>query len=168
MTPLPTVRVSARLWMAQHAPASPVYNAQILGVKSMDNPNDSGDPPNGGADRSGICVHPDGSSAAPPNYSQCGGLQGLRCPRSSQPCVDDPRSCAADETGCCLTAADCLGICVGPKLSVCREFTGPPCPRANQFCINDPRDTYDPNAGSVDCPGICYRWKAVKLFVSIY
>ncbi|KAL9122112.1 MAG: hypothetical protein Q9187_001334 [Circinaria calcarea] len=121
----------------------------------VENPNDSCDPQNGGADCSGICVYPDGSSAAPPKYAPCGGLQGLRCPRGNQLCIDDPRTCDADGNNCCLMAADCLGICVGPKLTRCGTFSGPTCPNANQFCVDDPRDTCDLNAGGISCAGIC-------------
>ena len=113
----------------------------------VDNPNDSCNPQNGGADCSGICVYPDGSSAAPPKYPSCGGLQGLQCPRRSQHCVEDPRNCPL--------AADCLGICVGPELSVCGGIAGRKCPKTNQICVDDPRDSCDPGAGGRDCQGIC-------------
>ena len=64
--------------------------------KCVDDPRDSCDPKNGGADCPEICVG-----------AACGGFAGLKC-KAGETCVDDPRdSCDPSKGG-----ADCIGVCI--------------------------------------------------------
>eukprot|EP00993_Chasmostoma_nieuportense_P001122 NODE_202_length_2704_cov_109.017850_g188_i0.p1 GENE.NODE_202_length_2704_cov_109.017850_g188_i0~~NODE_202_length_2704_cov_109.017850_g188_i0.p1 ORF type:complete len:855 (+),score=163.21 NODE_202_length_2704_cov_109.017850_g188_i0:131-2566(+) len=66
------------------------------GLNCVDDPSDSCDPNNGGADCAGLCV------AGP-----CGGIAGLPCERGSV-CKDDPTDNCNPDKG----HQDCIGICV--------------------------------------------------------
>ena len=66
------------------------------GLVCVDDPTDSCDPNNGGADCSGTC-----------HFRSCGGFAGTQCPSGST-CVDDPTDTCNPATG----GADCIGICV--------------------------------------------------------
>jgi len=119
------------------------------GQRCRDNPNDSCDPKNGGADCSGICVIPKPKPAA------CGGIAGLRCP-TGQRCIDDPSDSCDPRKG----GADCIGICV-PTVTPpphCGGFAGLRCP-AGLLCVDDPSDSCDPRKGGADCIGICIGLK---------
>lgn len=79
------------------------------GQTCVDDPADSCDPANGGADCTGICLN--AKTAA-----KCGGIAGLACP-AGQTCVDDPTDGCDPANG----GADCGGLCVktcDPKLAL--------------------------------------------------
>jgi hypothetical protein len=108
----------------------------------VDDPSDSCDPDNGGADCSGICVEPEPE----PEPEFCGGFAGIQCSEGLE-CVDVPDDGCDPQNG----GADCAGQCVEPPL--CGGFGNFPCP-AGLWCIDAP-DSCDPNNGGADCPGIC-------------
>jgi hypothetical protein len=113
----------------------------------VDNPNDSCDPQNGGADCGGICV-----DAPPPSNQTCGGFANLPCP-DGKVCVDDPNDSCDPQNG----GADCGGICVDappPKEQLCGGFANLPCPDG-KVCVDNPNDSCDPQNGGADCGGIC-------------
>lgn len=126
----------------------------------VDSPNDGCDIDAGGADCGGICVFLDGRKPPAPAPPKCGGLAGLKCPKKTQVCVDNPRDGCNPKKG----GRDCIGICVekkssplvarATKFTSCGGFTGKTCPKAGQKCVDDPRDTCDPKHAA-DCPGIC-------------
>jgi hypothetical protein len=88
----------------------------------VENPNDSCDPNNGGADCGGVCrdeicsgatarcaagYHWDQYECNCVENSFCGGIAGFQCPAGKK-CIDNPRdSCDPNNGG-----ADCGGICV--------------------------------------------------------
>lgn len=80
------------------------------GLTCVDDPIDSCDPANGGADCSGLCVD---VKTAP----KCGGIAGLTC-ASGLTCVDNPADGCDPSKG----GADCMGVCVkaacDPKLAL--------------------------------------------------
>jgi hypothetical protein len=84
----------------------------------VDNPNDSCDPNNGGADCGGICV----------SQMTCGGIAGIQCPAGYE-CVDNPNdSCDPNNGG-----ADCGGICQpAPSSTTCAAVR---CAAGTQ-CVN--------------------------------
>jgi len=101
------------------------------GQVCVDNPNDSCDPNNGGADCGGICVF----------QQTCGGIAGIQCPAGFE-CVDNPDdSCDPNNGG-----ADCGGICVEAPTDGCAAvrcasgtqcmncFGGPRCLAPGEFC----------------------------------
>jgi hypothetical protein len=95
--------------------------------KCVDDPSDSCDPNNGGADCGGICQ-------CPP----------LPCP-SNAPFNSDPAVCA------------CVPNTPPPPPPVrCGGIAGIPCPGAGK-CVDDPSDSCDPNNGGADCGGICQQ-----------
>ena len=155
------------------------------GSTCIDDPTDSCDPQQGGADCGGICVRDD----EPP---KCGGFSGSLCP-TGYDCLDDPRDDCDPNTG----GADCPGICrpapspqcksdadcpvIGAPCRMCPDGTAA-CPRSfcadgmcradfptcgtavscgsegckpGYTCADDPNDTCDPAAGAANCPGIC-------------
>lgn len=65
----------------------------------VDNPSDTCDPKQGGADCIGICQ-------SNPKVISCGGITGKQCP-IDQICVDDPTDTCDPKQG----GADCSGIC---------------------------------------------------------
>jgi len=69
----------------------------------VENPNDSCDPQNGGADCPGMCIA----------KKMCGGFAGLPC-AADEDCVDDPTDSCDPQNG----GADCSGVCV-PKAGGC-------------------------------------------------
>ncbi len=68
------------------------------GLTCVDDPSDSCDPDQGGADCAGLC-----QQSQP---SMCGGIAGIACPEGSS-CVDDPNDSCDPERG----GADCAGQC---------------------------------------------------------
>jgi hypothetical protein len=72
------------------------------GFTCADDPSDSCDPTNGGADCAGVCVE----SNPPP---RCGGFANFPC-SDGLTCVDDPSDDCDPKKG----GADCSGICVQP------------------------------------------------------
>jgi hypothetical protein len=70
------------------------------GYECVDDPTDTCDPEQGGADCLGQC--------RPEPPPACAGKMGLPCPDDDQVCIDDPGDeCDPDNGG-----ADCIGICV--------------------------------------------------------
>jgi hypothetical protein len=65
----------------------------------VDDPTDTCDPKQGGADCIGICQ-------STPKVLSCGGITGIQCP-TDQVCVDDPTDTCDPKQG----GADCSGIC---------------------------------------------------------
>jgi hypothetical protein len=103
------------------------------GQTCVDNPDDSCDPNNGGADCGGICVDA-------PKSTFCGGIAGIPCP-VGQACVDDPSDDCDPKHG----GADCGGICVaagvpcgeatcGAGLTCCNPLLGI-CTKPGMVCI---------------------------------
>jgi hypothetical protein len=88
----------------------------------VDNPNDSCDPNNGGADCSGECIV----------KQFCGGIAGIQCP-SGMNCVDDPTdSCDPNNGG-----ADCGGMCVSaPAPPACTTNGDCICPALCKLCAD--------------------------------
>ncbi len=83
-----------------------VFCGGIAGVQCpgaytcVDDPSDSCNPNQGGADCSGMCVIPHGTS-------QCGGIAGIQCPTGLR-CLDNPADSCDPANG----GADCGGLCV--------------------------------------------------------
>lgn len=91
------------------------------------------------------------STTAPPTPTPsrnpiCAGLLGIQCPEKGQACINNPF------VKNCLIAADCPGICVGPKF--CGGIAGFPCPEG-QVCLDVPNDGCDTDKGGRDCGGLC-------------
>jgi len=108
------------------------------GLTCVDDPIDSCDPANGGADCSGVCVD---AKTAP----KCGGIAGLKC-ATGLTCVDEPSDSCDPASG----GADCGGICIkaacDPKLALTvtcapgKEFDTQKCacvtPASKTTCAN--------------------------------
>jgi len=140
---------SAGTSVASQGACKPQFCGGIAGIQCpkgetcVDDPNDSCDPNNGGADCGGICVDE-------PPATFCGGFAGIPCP-DGQTCVDNPNDGCDPKNG----GADCGGICVdAPKPAFCGGIAGIPCPKG-QACVDDPSDDCDPKQGGADCGGIC-------------
>jgi hypothetical protein len=95
--------------MANDAPGICVKNTFCGGIAGIqcpngydcvDDPNDSCDPNQGGADCGGLCAPHRGSG-------MCGGFAGIQCP-SGLRCLDDPGDGCDPNNG----GADCSGLCV--------------------------------------------------------
>eukprot|EP01084_Bolivina_argentea_P043190 79579_1 len=137
------------------------------GYTCIDDPRDTCDPKNNGADCSGFCesVCPTGEILNPNGVCAqiCGGIAGLTCP-DRYTCVDDPRdTCDPKNNG-----ADCSGFCEsvcptgeilnpnGVCAQICGGIAGLTCPD-RYTCVDDPRDTCDPKNNGVDCSGFCHE-----------
>lgn len=102
----------------------------------VDNPNDSCDVNNGGADCGGICQ--------PKRLCDSRGLPPCN---ADETCVHDPKS------GCGL-AQDCPGVC--EKKRLCATIAGLQC-EAGEQCVDD-FDNPDCTGGiAADCPGVCVK-----------
>jgi hypothetical protein len=119
----------------------------VSGYICVDDPTDTCDPADGGADCSGVCI-----KDPTPAPTQCGGFAGLLCPEGLV-CVDNPLDGCDPANG----GADCGGICVedtAPAPQFCGGFANIKCPEGLS-CIDDPSDDCDPQNGGADCGGIC-------------
>lgn len=92
-SPILAVRAAPKFATCGGFTGKPCNNPDLTCV---DDPRDSCDPNNGGADCSGICVG-----------KACGGFAGLKC-KAGQTCVDDPRDSCDPKKG----GADCIGVCI--------------------------------------------------------
>ena len=101
----------------------------------IDDPSDSCDPSNGGADCLGLCVTTCGGYTAGPQPG---------CPDGSI-CTDNPN------TPDCLLAADCSGVCA--PLPSCKLSDGTGCPEGYS-CTNNEAIDCDNN---FDCLGKCVQ-----------
>ena len=99
-------------------------------MECIDDPSDSCNPENGGADCLGICVTTCGGFTAGPQRD---------CPDETT-CTNNPN------TPDCLLAADCVGVC--SPLPSCKLSDGSGCPQGYS-CTNDGCDN------NINCPGRC-------------
>ena len=120
----------------------------------IDDPRDSCDSNNGGADCGGICVVGATSPTLiatppqptlptrPPATQFCGGFFDVQCSKGYT-CEDDPGDGCDPKHG----GVDCPGHCV--KERICDTRGVPPCRKGEQ-CVHEPGCS-----AAVDCPGVC-------------
>jgi PrcB C-terminal len=115
-----------------------------------DDPSDSCDPANGGADCGGLC-------ACGPQTELC--MRGSVFDNSPKVCAcvpdptQDPCAAVSCKEGTHCSAADGGAQCLPDSVS-CGGFIGKGCPGSGQ-CVDAPNDGCDPKQGGADCSGIC-------------
>ena len=145
--------------------------------RCADDPSDTCDPNQGGADCTGFCScvqnvlcttdhhfdpSPSVCACVPNAPTQCPPVCDIYCENGNvldangcPTCKCNPPTnlCAAV---LCETGSDCdpsTGKCVTHKVT-CGGIAGRPCPGMGK-CVDDPTDTCDPNQGGADCGGVC-------------
>ena len=161
---------------------APVRCGGIAGIacpglgRCLDDPSDSCDPTNGGADCGGICsciqnVACDANSQfdSSPSVCACVTVKPPVCPpvcdifcqygnvpdaNGCPTCQCNPLPTDPCATVKCAGGTHCDGgKCVADGVS-CGGFAGTPCAGIGK-CVDDPNDSCDPATGGADCPGIC-------------
>ena len=119
----------------------------MSGLVCIDDPRDSCDPLNGGADCGGVCVRD----------MLCGGFAALLC-QAGESCIDDPR----DDCDPLKGGADCGGLCLPQSASAActaDECSGPAPAAPNMLC--DDGITVSGPACLRDNSGTC-AWQIVS------
>jgi hypothetical protein len=113
----------------------------------VDDPNDSCDPDNGGADCGGVCACSGAAVLCGPNTVFDESPEICACVEFENPCnlLDCPPNSRCEVNNgepSCVANVQCGG------------FSGEPCPGAGT-CVDDRSDDCDPENGGADCGGLC-------------
>jgi len=139
----------------------------------IDDPRDTCDPLNGGADCAGICVAEGDSCPSIACQTSSWSNTNLALPSlaACALCVDGSGemygqcgTCTAEDDGSgelfCSSIIPMERVCPvttesPTEYEFCGGFAGLRCSDTSQYCVDDPRDDCDPLNGGADCGGIC-------------